>query len=522
VVEVMNLEQVRVAALHLDEAMQRPKTAAVPLGLHRLQPGDHLAYSFVRAPGLEAWHHAIFLGEEPPRLIEVTGNGLMTAVAITSLRSFLECAAERRSPLLRIEYEVPQPRLLVLRRALWALGRWPFNMLTENCEHVATWAAQGVLISPQTSRLPLGEAQPARPVQPLQPADDEAAVLAFLGAISGAQSAIQDRLRSTREAAAATVENAGRVVQRSTRAAAGEAGRQLNALQARVTQAAAEVLGPTDGDAPPDDSQAAGGAGNDSQAASPDDAQRGQSNRAGPWQNLNLWLAKQQQQIAEAQARPGSSGDTETTSETARTASRQQQQRQRVGSSNPPSEPARAASRQQQRRAGSLGDIAGGQVSGDSHKVGDAGSAAATGHEQGPIGAELELELFGYAYRQQSDRGCVCRATGCRDAPRLLGGGAFCLIEAGCQREAGRGGQAGSESPEHDSGEAAGGWSVQSWRAAKAQLDRLSAEVVDSCSRDEQPRPAALDRSTGTWGFLPEMQDAPEAQEAEAGETARQ
>lgn len=448
VVEVMSLEQVRVAALHLDEAMRRPQTAAVPLGLHRLRPGDHLAYTFMRAPGLEAWHHAVFLGEDPPRLIEVTGNGIITAVAITSLQSFLECAAEFRSPLLRVEYEVPQPRLLILRRALWALGRWPFNMLTENCEHVSTWASQGVLISPQTSRLPLGEAQPARPVQPPQRADDEAAVTAFLGGIVGAQTALQERLRSTRQAAAATVESAGRAVQRSTRATVESAGRQLNALQARVTLAATAVLRPGDGEAKRSQQAEHPAPGKQTGSESGTRQTENVSIQPGPWRNLSRWLVKQQQHI-------------------------------------------RGLPQQQ-------------------HPIDAAAAAGTPDGERGLLGLpkagtgpELELELFGFAFRQPSRRGCVCRATGCRHTPALFGGGTHCLIEAGCRRED----HNHADTPDDDSGEAAGGWSVNSWKAATAQLDRMASEIVDSCDRDEVPRRAAVDPSTEVWGFLPNDDD---------------
>jgi hypothetical protein len=238
---VMEPEQVRVAALRWQEVLTDPDRVATSLGLHRLQPGDHLAYSFMRGPGVDAWHHGVFIGEHPPRLVEVTGNGLVTVVGITTLESFLEVAARCGSPLYRIDYVSPQPPAVVVQRALWAVGKWPFNMLTENCEHFSTWASQGVFLSPQTSRMMLGEAQPSPPVEVLSREDDAEAMERFLLAVDRTQRAVTRTRDNTLRVLRETEDQLRRGSAQARKVVQLRAGKTLQAITEMTQRAATEV-----------------------------------------------------------------------------------------------------------------------------------------------------------------------------------------------------------------------------------------------------------------------------------------
>ena len=498
VVALMNPEQVRVAALHLDEALAGTGVAAVELGLHRLRPGDHLAYSFLRAPGVEAWHHGIFIGENPPKLVEVTGNGLVTVVGITSLESFVETASERGSPLLRIEYELPQPPLLVVRRALWALGRWPFNMLTENCEHFATWASQGVLISPQAARLPLGEAQPARKPAPIAVADEQAALERFLGAMAAAREEFQRRVGKTRAAAAASAQRAGEAVKRSTDAAQASvaqtaaraeaavrrgaqiAGQRIDDLQSRAAASISEL---SDGarqvqqtaqrvatDAAPQASS--GGAGTAGVAGAAEHEGPADPESAGPatgtaptsvspWEDLRRWL------------QPDADGPAQTGAAQPGAAS--------AGGRNASGRPAE-------------------------HLQSGASEVAEELPDASASSEDIEVRLFGYALRHRSRKGHVCRPPGCQTLPQLFGGGSYCLIEPPEEGLPGR--EPGSPASPVDEASSAGidegaaGWPASSLQLAKRQIDRAAAHVFDECDRTAPPRRAKV-RADGVWEFAP-------------------
>jgi len=133
-----------------------------------------------------------------------------------------------------------------------------------------------------------------------------------------------------------------------------------------------------------------------------------------------------------------------------------------------------------------------------------AAKAAVSGSEEPDDEDEvdIELRLFGYALRQPSKRGCVCRPIGCQSAPSLFGGGSFCLIEPGCEQPGGSLGGRHQLDDDTDVGdfEGAEGWPARSAKALQRRIGEAASTVFDACEQDADRRPARRPPG-GRWRF---------------------
>ena len=112
-----------------------------------LRPGDHIE---AVGDGYTYYHHGIFLGHDQGRnnVAEVVNEE--TAPRYTNLNSF---TVNGTKPLYRINYRQCDPAAQVVSRAKHFVAhpeKWgPYNLLSHNCEHFATYCKTGKAMSLQ-------------------------------------------------------------------------------------------------------------------------------------------------------------------------------------------------------------------------------------------------------------------------------------------------------------------------------------------------------------------------------------
>jgi hypothetical protein len=110
----------------------------------------HFAHEFELPTGKTALHHGIFIGDEivgSDLFVEVQNlfldKKVCGIVTPSTLLNFLfRTANNEKSGLIEFSYNNPLPLKIVQERALACLGKWPYHLLYNNCEHFVTWVLQ--------------------------------------------------------------------------------------------------------------------------------------------------------------------------------------------------------------------------------------------------------------------------------------------------------------------------------------------------------------------------------------------
>ena len=121
-------------------------------------PNGHLHIAYTFWDGLV--HHGVLLKDQ--RVVEVANRVfkpstsdnriVRSIITVSSLGSFISRAAGNDSAVYVVNYSNPFPGDLVAARAEWALGKWEYNLIYQNCESVASWIVSNNFYSEQCER----------------------------------------------------------------------------------------------------------------------------------------------------------------------------------------------------------------------------------------------------------------------------------------------------------------------------------------------------------------------------------
>jgi len=108
--------------------------------------GAHIMYDFTLA-SFHAFHHAIYVGYNA--VVEILNfkddKGKMASFqTVTHIHDFIRRAINltKMSPIVIRLYDNPLPPEVIVKRAMWTLGKYPgYRLEHENCETVASWIA---------------------------------------------------------------------------------------------------------------------------------------------------------------------------------------------------------------------------------------------------------------------------------------------------------------------------------------------------------------------------------------------
>lgn len=111
---------------------------------HDLQPGDHL---LVRRHSILYSHHGIYVGDEQVIHFYEDMKNFNSRIVLTSLDKFLKNGNLRR----KIYKHRSNPQIIV-DRAYSLLNNRGYDLIENNCEHMATWCVTGKKESNQVNR----------------------------------------------------------------------------------------------------------------------------------------------------------------------------------------------------------------------------------------------------------------------------------------------------------------------------------------------------------------------------------
>lgn len=98
------------------------------------QPGMHIAYEFSGGK----LHHGIYIGSN--MVVEMRNfKGMRSCIMITYLYDFLKRVRNSTSPLYEFQYANGFDPDVVIRRALWCLGTYDYDIRRSNCESFVSW-----------------------------------------------------------------------------------------------------------------------------------------------------------------------------------------------------------------------------------------------------------------------------------------------------------------------------------------------------------------------------------------------
>lgn len=129
----------------LDEGLQQLMATDVPL---------HLGYQFSLGPTI-AVHHALYFGTnsgpDGGLVLEVMNrkfgpqNDVQSFIAPSTLLNFMRRTATNGiNGILVYNYKRTIPMELALDRAMWAVGKFDYNVVKNNCENFVSWVLQNI------------------------------------------------------------------------------------------------------------------------------------------------------------------------------------------------------------------------------------------------------------------------------------------------------------------------------------------------------------------------------------------